>query len=138
MDWQKAADIEEKLHNLIIKLDIDWVDKEQVYCFRSTGSKSRAIARIWGFNKIWQMALEHPPAYCLEVISERFDKLPRSQQDKVLLHELAHIPKNFSGALRPHTKKGKGNFHDILHQMESAYDVATFSPPRVGGDQGEV
>jgi predicted metallopeptidase len=122
MDWQKASDIEEQLHNLILKLDINWVDKDQIYCFRSTGSKSRAIARIWGFNKIWQMALEHPPAYCLEVIAQRYDKLPKREQDKVLLHELAHIPKNFSGALMPHTRKRKGSFHDKLHDMIKQYD----------------
>lgn len=122
LDWNKAHDIEKQLHDLIVKLEISWVDKDEIYCFRSTGSSSRAVARIWGFNKIWQLALEHPPAYCLEVIAERYDKLSKSEQDKVLLHELAHIPRNFSGALVPHTRKRKGNFHDKLKGMIAAYD----------------
>ena len=31
------------------------------------------------------------PAYIIEVISEKFNKLPKRKQDDVLLHELAHI-----------------------------------------------
>lgn len=72
-------------------------------------------------GKIWQLALESPPAYCLEVIAERYDKLSKSDQDKVLLHELAHVPKNFSGALVAHTHS-KGGFHDKLKTMVAAYD----------------
>ena len=103
-------------------VDIEWVVTSRVYCFRSTGTTSRAIARIWGFNRVWQLALDEQPAYCLEVVSERFDKLDRKKKDEVLLHELAHIPKNFSGALVPHTRKRKGSFHDKLEGFLVAYN----------------
>lgn len=107
---------------LVKLVEIDWIKTEHVHCFRSTGSTSRAVARIWGFNKVWQLALKEDPAYCLEVVSERFDKLDKKHKDEVLLHELAHIPKNFSGALVPHTKKRKGSFHDKLDGFIVAYN----------------
>ncbi len=78
----------------------------QVIAFRSEGSKSRAIARIWSLPSIWQIALTIKPHYCIEVISHRFDKLSREQKTKVLIHELLHIPHTFSGALRPHRGRG--------------------------------
>lgn len=121
MEWVDAPEVHERLSYLVATLSIDWVDPTRIYCFRSVNTTSRAIARIWGFSKIWQLALKTPPAYCLEVVSERFDKLPAREQDKVLLHEMAHIPKNFSGALLAHTH-GKGGFHDKLRSMETAYD----------------
>ena len=121
IEWEKAPDIHLRIDHLIKVLNLTWANSEEIYCFRSTNTNNRAIARIWGFNKIWQIALNRKGAYCLEVISERFDKLSNSKKDEVLLHELAHIPKNFSGALLPHTKKGKGSFHDKLEGMIAAY-----------------
>ena len=41
----------------------------------------------------------------IEVISERFDNLPKEKQDEILVHELQHIPKKFTGGLRKHDKK---------------------------------
>lgn len=121
MEWVAAPDVAARLLVLVPTLEIDWVDPTRIYCFRSVNTTSRAIARIWGMSKIWQLALATPPGYCLEVVSERYDRMSPREQDKVLLHELSHIPKNFSGALLAHTR-GKGGFHDKLHDLESRYD----------------
>jgi predicted metallopeptidase len=118
----KAQDVKKRLGPLARASRANWVNLSRVFCFRSTGSKTRAAARIWGLNRIWQQALTEKPAYILEVISERFDHLSRKKQDEILIHELAHIPKNFSGALLPHTKKRKGSFHDKLKKMLAAYN----------------
>ena len=53
------------------------------------------------------MALKIEAHYVIEVLSEKFDKLNYDDQTKVLIHELMHIPKNFSGALLPHRGRGK-------------------------------
>jgi len=122
VDWQVAEDIKQKVDILVDKLELDWVKKHRVFCVRSNNSKARAYARIWGMARVWQMSLNIPPSYCIEVLSERFDHLSEDKRDKILLHEIAHIPKNFSGALLPHTKKSKGSFHDKLKTMIAVYD----------------
>jgi predicted metallopeptidase len=122
--WEKAPDIEEQVTSLIEKLEIDWLTRENIHCVRSKNSTARAYARIWGMGRVWQETLGIPPSYCIEVISEKYDHLPEHKRSEILLHELAHIPKNFSGALVPHTKRGKGSFHDKLEGMIRAYKKA--------------
>lgn len=121
VDWVNARDIKKRVDYLVETLDLDWITPEHVHCVRSENSRARAYARIWGMGRVWQESLGIPPKYCIEVLSENFDHLPTAQQDEVLLHELAHIPKSFTGALLPHTHKGKGNFHDKLKTMIAAY-----------------
>jgi len=122
INWETASDIKKEIALLTKLLNLDNIQTSRVFCFRSQNANTRAYARIWGLPRLWQMALGSKPAYILEVISERFDKLPPREQHKVLLHELAHIPKNFSGSLLPHTHRRKGSFHDKLQQMLLAYD----------------
>jgi len=113
VEWGRDMALESRVKRLVKQLDLDWVKTSQIYCFKSEFSKTRAYARIWGLSRIWQLALKERPKYIIEVITERFNKLKKLDQDKVLLHELAHIPKNFSGSLLPHIrKKGKRNFED--------------------------
>lgn len=119
--WELAPDITTRTSKLISLLELNWIKADRVYCFRSYDSSARAYARIWGFQKIWQLALDQEPAYALEILSENFDHLKKERQDEILLHELAHIPQTFSGALLPHTRRGKGSFHGRLKQMETAY-----------------
>lgn len=117
----EASDIELRIKHLVATVGIEWVDITKVKCLRSENANTRAYARIWGLSRVWQLALGQKPMYVLEVISEKFDKLPQVEKDKVLLHELAHIPKNFSGSLVPHTKHGPGSFHDKLDKLIIAY-----------------
>ncbi len=77
------------------------IDPDKVYCLRSRGSKTRAIARIYGLPRPWVEVLGSP-GYIIEVVSERFDSLSLERRIKVVIHELLHIPYTFSGALRPH------------------------------------
>jgi len=107
MEFALAPDIKKKINSIQKKLQLPHIKPKQIVCFRSTGSTARARARIWAFPRIWQMALKLPPYYCIEVISEKFDHLRENDQTRVLIHELMHIPKNFSGALLPHRGRAK-------------------------------
>jgi predicted metallopeptidase len=99
----------------------NWLKKSQIVCFRSHNSKARAYARIWGLAQVWQLALKTKPYYVIEVLAENFDALPKNKQDEILLHEIAHIPKNFSGSLLPHIRRGKRNFHDRVNGLVATY-----------------
>jgi len=120
-DWEEAPDIKARVLKLVDVLGMDTVLFERLFFYRSVGSKSRAYARTWGLPRLWQNALQVEPAYIIEVISHYFDKLSPKDQDKVLLHELTHIPKNFSGALVPHTHRKKGSFHHKLDELIERY-----------------
>ncbi len=82
------------------------VDASRIVCFRSRGSTARIYARIWGLDRIWQMALGVEAHYAIEVV-EHFDRSCSRDQDETLIHELMHVPKTFSGALVPHRCFGK-------------------------------
>jgi predicted metallopeptidase len=122
VEWIKAPDIERRVKKMLATLDLPWIKKKNLFCFRSKNSTSRAYARIWGLSRIWQQALGEKPAYIIEVVSERFDSLSRLEQNKVLLHEIAHIPKSFSGSLTPHFRRGKRRFSDRVKVLVAQYN----------------
>ena len=102
-DFEPAFDVKSLILDIGGKIgDFQHVDLERIFCFRSTGSTSKAIARIWSLPRIWQRALGIEAHYIIEVVSRRFDKLSQQQKEKVLIHELMHVPKTFSGSLVPH------------------------------------
>ena len=120
MEWLKADDIASEVRIIVKKLTLDYVDCRRIICFRSHGSVSRARARIWSFPRIWQQALVLPSYYIIEVLSQHFDKLSKDDQRRVLIHELLHIPKNFSGSLVPH----RGRYSRIdARRVESLFKL---------------
>jgi len=102
MDWQLAPELQKRVEKLTHSLGFSHINPKRIIVFRSHGSVSRAKARIWSLPRIWQQALQVPPHYCLEVLTEKFDYLSPEDQDRILIHELLHIPKTFSGALLSH------------------------------------
>jgi predicted metallopeptidase len=120
-NWVKAPDIKRRTLQLVKSLDMTWISGSRIFFYRSYGSKTRAYARTWGLPKIWQASLKVPPAYIIEVLSGHFDGLSQDQKDKILLHELTHIPKNFSGALLPHIRRGKRSFHKKVDDLIIRY-----------------
>lgn len=113
MDFLPAPDIHKQIKSITEKLNLDHIDPIRIVCFRSHGSKSRARARIWSLPRVWQLGLNLKPHYVIEVISHYFDNLSADDQIRVLVHELMHIPKNFSGALLSHHH---GRYHRINHR----------------------
>lgn len=107
LEWERAGDIKREINHLLYVLNLPHIDGSRIFCYRSQGSSSRSYARIWSFPKIFQDALNIKSAYVIEVLSRYFDKLDEDEKKKVLIHELLHIPKNFSGALLPHRGRGR-------------------------------
>jgi len=75
---------------------------ERIIGIKSYGSKSKKIlARCWAMSKIFKLAgLEIH--YAIEVIGERWDNLSLDEKEKIIIHELLHIPFSFGGGLKPH------------------------------------
>jgi predicted metallopeptidase len=115
MKYDLAPDIKVQIDHLVERIEFTHVKKERIFCIRSLDAKTRAIARIWGFSKIFAEVAGLPVTYIIEVNHKRYDKLPDREKTKVLIHELMHIPMTFSGALRSH--KGKG-FHICDREVE--------------------
>ena len=115
--YQEASDVKDLVQRLVDQLHFHHIDASQVYCFRSMHSRSkRTVARIHNLSKLWQRALKRPAGYLIEVISERYDKLSQEEKEKVIIHELLHIPKSFAGGFRPH----KGNI--TRKRIDTLYD----------------
>ncbi len=106
--YQKAPDVETIAQKIISTLALTHIDGSRLHFYRSKGSKSRRVqARIHGMGRIWFDALAMQPHYIIEVISEEYDRLDQPEKEKVVIHELMHIPSKFSGGFVPH--KGRIN-----------------------------
>lgn len=124
MEWEDAKDVREDLIKVLEAIDLPYIDIAKIHCYRTTGSKTRAYARTWAFPKIFQRALKVKPAYVIEVLAKHYDKLDEDGKKKVLIHELLHIPKNFSGALLPHKTRSR-NLHTLANQLYKEYKNKT-------------
>ncbi|MBR9678569.1 MAG: metallopeptidase [Nanoarchaeota archaeon] len=101
--YEKNWEVQSLINQIVETLNLKHVREGRVVGVRSTGSKSRRIlARCWAMSKIFQTAFGQPPAYVIEVIGRRWDKLSTENKEKLVIHELLHIPKCFGGGLRPH------------------------------------
>src|SRR4030067_1758535 len=99
----EAPDIKSQVDEIAEDLELFHVVPQFVFCVRSKGSKARrTIARIHGLGKIWQGVLNLPPSYTIADIYEIYDKMPKEEKEKTLIHELLNIPGCFSGGFRPH------------------------------------
>lgn len=104
--YHQAPDIKEESLKIIETLNLKHIHLEHVAFLRSTGSKAKyTLARCHALGKAMQIGMERKKGfYLIEVISEKFDKLPEEEQTKVIIHELMHIPKAFGGGFIHHDK----------------------------------
>jgi predicted metallopeptidase len=115
--YELAEDIMARLVDIAKALDMGHVKFSGVYAVKSRGSGARGtIARCHALSKIWQKCLSINAVYIIEVITEKFDRMSREEQDKVLIHELMHIPKSFGGGFI---------YHNVVndHNVEKLYKV---------------
>jgi predicted metallopeptidase len=121
MEIELAPDVTKIMRSIVATSLFGQVDPKRVVCMRSFSAKSRARARIWSFPKIWQKALHTPAHYVIEVLSHHFDHLSPDDKVRVIIHELMHIPRNFSGALVPHRGRGKRIDHRAVERLFESY-----------------
>ena len=119
MKYEDAPDLKERMKEVIALLSMEHVDIERVECLRSYGSSTRrTIARCHALGKLMQRAMKTKAFYAIEFL-EKFDKLKKEDQDKVIIHELIHIPKTFGGGFRQHDFVCEDNI-DVLYEKFAA------------------
>ncbi|MHB1909158.1 MAG: putative metallopeptidase [Nitrososphaerales archaeon] len=117
INYEKAPDVEESAKSIISVLNLKHLDPSRLAFYRSTGTRSRRVqARIHGLGRIWFDALNIQPRYIIEVISEEYDKLDKEEKEKVIIHELMHIPQGFSGGFVPHKGRINKRTVDAMHR----------------------
>lgn len=130
--WEAAPDLQGRLKRIAASLGFDHVDPARVTIVRTYGSHANAYAQIWGLARIFQHALRLRPRYVVEVLMPAFGRLSRPEQDRVLIHELLHIPVTFSGGLRPERTP---TFRISAHKVNRLYEVYRASLRRAGRRQ---
>ncbi len=115
MKYEYAPDLQERMKKIANVLHMDHIDVSRVECLRSYGSSTkRTLARCHTIGKVMQKAMKTPAFYAIEFL-EKFDKMPAHEQDKVIIHELLHIPKSFGGGFRQHDFVCEDNV-SLLHK----------------------
>ncbi len=89
------------MRRIVRALGLNYVIPGRIRCVRVAGSRANALARIWGLPPIFQDSLRLQAHYVIEFLVPAFDRLSRREQDRVIIHELLHIPRTFSGGIRP-------------------------------------
>jgi len=122
--YEIADDIQERFADIVRTLNLDHIDLDKVVCVRSYGSSTRrVVARCHGMSKVLQIAMRIKAFYVLEYLSERFDKLDDKEQEKTIIHELMHIPKNFGGGFRHHDHVSEENIKSIQERYRDAKKI---------------
>ncbi len=119
MRYEEAPDLQGRLIEIVRKLDFSHIDLSRVKCFRGFGSSTHGVvARCHTIGKLMQKAIGVKAVYAIEFL-ERFEKLERKEQDKVIIHELMHIPKSFGGGFRHHDFVCERNVNMLYKKLEA-------------------
>ncbi|ABL88967.1 conserved hypothetical protein [Pyrobaculum islandicum DSM 4184] len=97
----RIVDIETDIRNVVEKYRLGHLLKAKIAVVYNSSSRSKAVARIWGLGKIFQIAYGLEPAYVIELLPA-FTTLTCREKVRAIAHELAHIPSTGNGTTRPH------------------------------------
>ncbi len=115
MVYSDAEDLQERMDEIIRVLSMEHIKLGRVKCIRSKGSSTkRTLARCHALGKVMQHGMRQGAFYTIEFL-EPFEKLSKKEQDKVIIHELMHIPKSFGGGFRHHDFVCDRNV-EIMHE----------------------
>jgi predicted metallopeptidase len=104
MVYHRCPQLSSFFDNIVSMLGLDHLLNSSIAFVVSKGSRSRAIARIYGLPRAIQEAHGLRPLYTIEFLCEKIDNLESMTFGTVFVHELLHIPSNSMGGLRPHGK----------------------------------
>ncbi len=90
------------VERIVEQLGLNYIDVSRIAVVRNLDSSSPAYARIYSVPRPIAVAFDLGPLYAIEIIHRNFEKLDCVAKLRVLVHELLHIPKSFSGSLLPH------------------------------------
>jgi len=98
-----APDLEVLVKRVVEASSLSHIDPGRVKCVRSFGTRSKNIyARIHSASRAFFTGMRSKPCYVIEFISEHFDPLSEEEKERIIIHELLHIPKSFGGGLIGH------------------------------------
>jgi len=130
MKYFDAPDLKKRMVEIAQLIGMSHLDLDRVECLRSKGSSSRrTIARCHALGKLLQKAMKTDAFYAIEFL-ERFERLNKKEQDKVIIHELLHIPKSFGGGFRHHdyvTDENIDEIYDKFSGIKGGEDGDSFS-----------
>lgn len=117
--YQQAPDVKSIAEEIVYSLDWDHIFLEHVAFIRSFGSTSRrTIARCHALGKAMQIGMGRKKGfYLIEVISEKYDRLPDDEKMRVIIHELMHIPKSFGGGFIHHDKVHERSVEQVFQHF---------------------
>ncbi len=119
MKYEDAPDLKKRMVEIASTLSMEHIDLSRVECLRSFGSSSRrTIARCHTIGKLMQKAMKTKAFYAIEFL-ERFEKMNEKEKDKVIIHELMHIPKSFGGGFRHHDFVCEKNVNFLYEKFAS-------------------
>ena len=97
-DYFENEDIRERAMFLAKKHGFNWLNFDKIH-FYTYFSNTRTQAKCVGFSKVLQLPMSHvQPYYVLVFNTKHFnEKMSNQEKDNTIIHELLHIPKNFSG-----------------------------------------
>lgn len=131
MKYVYAPDLQARMEAIVTALSMDHVILERVKCYRSRGSSTkRTIARCHTIGKLMQQTIGCEAHYAIEFL-ERFERLSQEEQDKVIIHELLHIPKTFGGGFRQHDFVCEENIEKLYTQLMHLEGKSPGSPTSV-------
>ena len=122
MKYEHAPDLKNRVDEIARVLRMGHLDLGRVECLRSFGSSTkRTVARCHTIGKLMQKAMKTKAFYAIEFL-ERFDRMNRIDQDKVIIHELLHIPQTFGGGFRNHDFVCEKNVEILYRKFELLRD----------------
>ena len=127
MKYFYAEDVRLLAESIIEVLGLSYIDRSRLGFVRSFGSRSRRVAaRIHALGRVWEAGFDIKPRYLIEVLSERYDRLSQQEKEKVIIHELLHIPRSFGGGFIPH---GRGVNQMRVEELHTTYRVKRSAKP---------